>query len=284
MLGLALSTACAGGAGVLRPSPGLEKAERCAPGADPLVCFSPVILQETSGDGAWDRPSLLDFDGSGRLDDDVLALKTRSAPPATLYGERLEGPGGRLFLFYGLYYPVDWSRGSAHPKIDHVGDFEGALVIANSSGLTVEAVVTQAHRRFYLWSARATGSDHPSVSGVLAFDGTHPVLFSESGGHGLYAHGHGAFRPAGGNRYGLGPAGVPSSRVTRLVFDASTLRPISELRRFCTGDNGAFVGLPRGARPPWLWDDARGGPLARPGLIWSDPATLLKLLRSRRRP
>jgi hypothetical protein len=60
----------------------------------------------------------------------------------------------------------------------------------------------------------------------------------------------------------------------------AVVRPLEDLRAFTLGERGAFRGLPRGARPPWLWDDK--GPRELPaGLIVDDPARLLAALGRR---
>ncbi|MFN2433524.1 MAG: hypothetical protein ABR599_12055 [Gemmatimonadota bacterium] len=47
---------------------------------------------------------------------------------------------------------------------------------------------------------------------------------------------------------------------------------------------GHFADLPRGATPPWLWSDRRGGELGAPGAVVLDPAGLYRRLRAARRP
>jgi hypothetical protein len=248
-----------------------------------LERFAPVVIQEV-GHARFDTPMPLDPDGSGLLADDAGALDHVSAPAVPFYAT-LRAKDERLFLFYALYYPLDWSGDPRAPRADHVGDLEGALVVVSRKSLRVEAVATQAHGRFYLW-APAAGPIPPGASGTFAVPpGERPVLFSEAGGHGLYAFGHGRWLPKGGNRYPEGTAGVRPERLVWIQIGApasahtraAELRPLSDLLAFTQGERGGFRGLPRGARPPWLWDD-KGRRELPAGLILDDPARLVDLL------
>jgi hypothetical protein len=62
------------------------------------------------------------------------------------------------------------------------------------------------------------------------------------------------------------------------------LRRLDELQRFTHGPTGKFRDLPRGAQPPWLWSDRRGGALGRQGLLVTDPAGFYQTVRAQRRP
>jgi hypothetical protein len=162
------------------------------------------------------------------------------------------------------------------------------LFVCSRSAAGVEAVITQAHRLFYLWSPAVTRV--PSASGALTLTATgRPILFSESGGHGLYAFGRAPLKPKGGNRYPQGTAAVPAVRL-RLLAPLSEgtgvprqipveLRALEELQRFTHSPDGPFRGLQR-AKPPWLWDDRRGA--VPRGSIVLDPAGFYEaLLRTR---
>jgi hypothetical protein len=262
---------------------------------------------------------VLDPDGSGSLADDVAGwgkapspaadgtaanpaadgTAVAAAPPAAedapapveTGGRRIEvtfyGAASRddqrLYLLYVLYYPADWSSSSRGPEIDHAGDVEGALLVVSRSDGRPEAVVTQAHRRFYLWLPEASaGRSLPSAaSGTFGTteDGR-PLLFAESGGHGLYAFGRGRWHAPGGRRYPSGPAGVPPERLVTLTL--REVRPLEEMRRFAEPSGRTFRGLEGGAVPPWTWSDARGR-RGRPGAIVDDPGELYRELRTVRR-
>jgi hypothetical protein len=181
----------------------------------------------------------------------------------------------RLYLFYGLYYTADWSGRAAAPEVDHRGDFEGALVVVSRERQAVEAVITQAHKRFYLW--------RPS-EGLFIMAGR-PLLFSESGGHGVYSFLDRSWHAKGGRRYPGGMHGLPPISLRRIAVGpglgdvAAVLRPLSEIEPFVDPGDRGFKGLDRGATPPWRW---RGGG-APEGAIVRDPAALYAALRGGRR-
>lgn len=238
-----------------------------------LYRYAPVFLQEVADDprGArWDQPTPFDPDGSGGLADDADAVVGDASSTAPLYALG-RADDDRYYLFYGLYYPADWSGPAAAPRIDHRGDFEGALVVVSRAAGAVEAVVTQAHGRFYLWR----GDRLPRT------DDGRPRLFAESGGHGLYAFIDRPWRAKGGRTYPRGPAGVPRARLR--ILDVAAVDATAELRAFndvllyAEAREARFRGLPRGAKPPWHW---RGGGAAI-GAIVRDPAALYARLAAR---
>jgi hypothetical protein len=248
--------------------------------------FAPILMQETDSglELPWDTPIALDPDRSGTLLDDAMVPTPprRERPP--LYAAQVADEA-RRYVFFGLYYAADWSGEARRPQIDHRGDFEGALVIVDRRTERVEAVVTQAHRLFYLWVAGPSDISRPgSASGTVALSGNgRPILFAESGGHGIYAFGTGVWHPPGGGSYERGTAGVAPSRL--ITFTDFDVRPLDELFSYTDGQNGDFRDLPPdGARPPWQWYDRRGGVLGQSGLIVRDPAALFVALGRHPRP
>lgn len=258
-----------------------------------------------------DRPTALDPDESGSLVDDLEGLTDAAGLAPIPFYAAAGADSGRFYLFYGLYYPADWSGPLERPRIDHPGDFEGALLVVSRGSGRVDAVVTQAHRLFYLWlppqSPLRSSASHSAVSGLVPLSPTgRPLLFAEERGHGLYAWASGRWHPRGGGRYATGPAGVAPERLVRIellpppdraprpgeagVPDAAVVVPaqirrLEELGKFTRRDAGrAFAELPRGAEPPWLWADRRGGPLGEPGAILENPAALLEALLQVSRP
>jgi hypothetical protein len=209
--------------------------------------FAPVLLQETAHP-RWDRPTPFDPDVSGTLADDAEAAWDADAPAPVYTLARADAE--RLYLFYGLYYPADWSGTPQAPHLDHRGDFEGALVVVARAADAVEAAITQAHGRFYFWCPADLG---------IASDGR-PRLFSEAGGHGLYALLERPWHAKGGTRYPHGPAATPHERLRMLALE---IRSFDDVVRHAAPDRARFRGLPRGARPPWFWND---------GAIVLDPA------------
>jgi hypothetical protein len=212
-----------------------------------LTRFAPIVMQETAARpklACWDRPAALDADGSGTLGDDADRVRCDSQAPIPLYASAAADES-RLYLFYGLYYTADWSGSAYAVRVDHRGDFEGALVVVDKARDAVEAIVTQAHKKVTLWPAPP-----------LSPEGR-PLLFAESGGHGLYAWG------------GDGEALVRLSEFA--------IRPLADIEPFTDPGSPRFKELPRGATPPWHWR-FRG---SAPGAIVRDPAALYQSLRRR---
>lgn len=259
----------------------------CAtPASDPLASCAPVVLQEfTPGSSAiLDRPTPLDPDGSGRLADDHAAWRQQPRLGVVPFYAAAHQDAERLYLFYGLYYPADWSGSPEKPRIDHAGDMEGALVIVTRRSGRVEAVIAQAHKLFYLWPLDAAANPGAASGPLSLTPSGRPILFAESGGHGLYAFGGGRWTPRGGGRYPQGPAGVPEGRLLRIEVapegahagprEQAEIRPLDQLR--------AYRDLPRGASPPWEWRDRRGR--GSRGAVIADPAGLQAALQRSARP
>jgi hypothetical protein len=231
-----------------------------------LERFAPIVVQEVATDeraGCWDRPTVFDPDGSGRLADDYRHV-TRPGDPLPFYSMAVRD-GARAYLFYGLYYPMDWSGPPGDPHRDHAGDFEGALVVVARQ--TVEAVITQAHRKLHLWRVGSRTSP-------LTILGDRAVLRAESGGHGLYAF-DGARSPAAAPMAARWISVAPP--VASAAALTASIRPLSEIEPWLDGTGTAFRDLPRGARPPWSW----GGGGVDVGAIVRDPARLYAALRTR---
>jgi len=266
-------------------------------GHEALQQFAPVIFQEREPEAAdWlDRPAPLDADGSGALADDAAWWDRATQPQALvpLYAQASD-EAEQLFLFYGLYYPVDWSGRPDRFRVDHPGDFEGVLVIVSEANGRVEAAITQAHRVLYLWlSPQHRGSEAGSSGSLSLTSDGRPLLFAEAGGHGLYAYGNGSWRPKGGRRYPRGPAAVPRERLLCLAPKPAScadmarvaieIRPLAELTPFCKRVGGPFSDL-RKAKPPWLWSDRYGRDGGREGAIVNAPRALYQALLGARRP
>lgn len=277
---LAMALCACAGPGFLSAPPGPPGPPPCGLGspAEALARCAPLILQERAPGLAapLDRPLPLDFDGSGTLGDDHNAGVRARAELGPFYASA-DSDAERLYLFYGLYYAADWSGDPRDPRIDHPGDFEGALLVVKRATGHVEAVITQAHRRFYLWAPAGRAASRAASGGLALSEAGRPLLFCEAGGHGLYAFGSGAWRPRGGTRYPGGTAAVTTDR-----FDLA-VRPLDALRAFTSGARGGFRELPRGATPPWLWQDRDHPDEAPRGAIVFDPARLYAALRERRR-
>ncbi len=260
--------------------------------------FAPVVMQESRcGNPALDLPLGLDADGSGRLDDDFARLSASSATVAVYYAQAREDHE-RIYLFYAFYYAADLAFTDS-PCVDHLGDLEGALVVVGKASGAVEEVVTEAHGRFYLFTARRRERLPRGYSGDVALTREgRPILFAEGGGHGIYAFADGRWSPAGGEDYPEGTARVSASRLTALLPSEEdrlppwviaersvpvVVRSMDSLERFTAG-TGWLRDLPRDARHPRFWFGRRLGQAWDAGAILDRPRMLLRSLASRPRP
>lgn len=260
--------------------------------------FAPVLMQETE-DPRLDAPCALDADGTDRLDDDHLAVALSQRSPVVWYAEGSEDRAS-FFLVYLIYYAADYSMREGARRIDHLGDLEGALVIVDRTRGEVDAVITEAHGRFYLFeSARegATLSGGASGSFGVTPQGR-PILFAEAGGHGLYAFGQGRWTPRGGTRYPHGTAAVESRRLVCFapggdeppsigaacrLEPSVEVHPLREIDRF-TLATGWLRDLPRAARHPRFWCGHRLGEAWDSGALLLWPRRLWGRLAAGPRP
>ena len=92
------------------------------------------------------------------------------------------------FIHYAVFHPRDWHEWL--PAEMHENDLEGlSLAIRKTGGAgTLVAMETMAHDQFYQYRARPDVSDKSeTIDGeVSVYDGTHPRVFLEAKGHGLY--------------------------------------------------------------------------------------------------
>jgi len=93
------------------------------------------------------------------------------------------------FISYEFFHPRDWHE--LIPQERHENDIEGVvLAVKKGAGYgSLVALESQAHSHFYQYSYAAgiaTGSDN--IDGAITLDGgSHPRIFIEAKGHGVYA-------------------------------------------------------------------------------------------------
>jgi len=92
------------------------------------------------------------------------------------------------FIHYALFHPRDWHEWLAAEM--HENDLEGlSLVIQKTGGAgTLVAMETMAHDQFYQYRAQSGVSDRSeTIDGEVSLqDGTHPRVFVEAKGHGIF--------------------------------------------------------------------------------------------------
>jgi hypothetical protein len=175
---------------------------------DALLRFAPVIFQETSSDPDLvhqDFVTSFDYDGNrvGADNEENLQGVAPDTLKAVVYYSLVETESHR-FLTYFLFHPLDWSPlpNLLWLGIWHENDGESLQVVTRKATQgqpeRVVLLATQAHLWTELYGDAAafpardgwgpTGEPLllPTATGVAH---THPAVFVESGGHGIYSLG-----------------------------------------------------------------------------------------------
>lgn len=159
--------------------------------------YAPWILHETSLRwGRQDIPAAMDFDGDRDATDNWEEMARFELVPTVYY--TLVETRTHIFLTYHLYHPRDWSRFEVGLSEAHEGDGENIQVVVEKANASVVALTTQAH--YDAWSyAPQPGpilSRNETLRGDFEIVQGHPVVYVESGGHGIY----GSHDPRAANR------------------------------------------------------------------------------------
>ncbi|MEZ5403609.1 MAG: hypothetical protein R2729_28270 [Bryobacteraceae bacterium] len=191
---------------VANDAPSLRPAEQTNFGPEPASndpyrmiaeFWAPMLAQETWWQPKSDMPARFDFDGDWNGDDNWDDLDKGSSQAYVHYAA-METPT-HWFLIYNVFHPRDYSdkcvAGSCHEN-----DNEGLILTVRKDGSEfgkLEVMETLAHNNVYSFVAdgRIRGGVH-NVDGAIEFhDGHHPIVFIESGGHGIYgtASSHAAY-------------------------------------------------------------------------------------------
>jgi hypothetical protein len=163
--------------------------------------YAPVFAQETWWTPKADYPTRWDYDNDLAGDNNWDNLE-KGTSQAYIYYAVME-TATHWFLIYNAFHPRDYSdkcmAGSCHEN-----DNEGAILVVQKDGSEfgkLLAMETLAHNNLYSYTTGgAIRSGVHSVEGRIELrDGTHPVIFIESGGHGMYGGNdskHSRYRPA----------------------------------------------------------------------------------------
>ncbi|MDX1981995.1 MAG: hypothetical protein SFV51_17115 [Bryobacteraceae bacterium] len=161
--------------------------------------YAPVFAQETWWMPKADFPTRWDYDNDLAGDNNWDNME-KGTSQAYIYYAVMETPT-HWFLIYNAFHPRDYSdkclAGSCHEN-----DNEGAILVVHKDGSEfgkLLAMETLAHNNLYSYTAdNSVRSGIHSVEGRMELrDGTHPVIFIESGGHGMYGGNdskHGRYR------------------------------------------------------------------------------------------
>lgn len=150
--------------------------------------WAPMLAQETWFDPKADYPTRFDYDGDWHGDNNWDSLEEGTSQ-AYVYYAAME-TSTHWFLIYNVFHPRDYSdkcvAGSCHEN-----DNEGLILTILKDGSRygrLQVMETLAHNNVYSFTAdrRIRPAAH-SIDGPIEFyQEHHPVVFIESGGHGIY--------------------------------------------------------------------------------------------------
>ena len=241
--------------------------------------YAPWVYHEVHAEkGRQDLPTRVDFDGDLRGGNNWDGMARHPLPPVVYYAA-LESET-HWFLSYHLFHPRDWSYARVGLNETHENDGENLQLVVRKQGGRPLVLFTQAH---YFGRAHAPpGLDvRPRAETVRAAllllddagrpspEGTHPGVYVESMGHGIY----GAFDHA--------DLQVAPDGTARLEGGA----PLLTLRPAAPGEAVAEPALPPAAQAvPYglesttekLWPGVRDGALIGAGGLFDGCVPLVR--------
>ena len=163
--------------------------ERHADPRLPLAAhYAPVVAQETWFDPKADYLARFDFDGNWRGDDNWEHTGSGSSQAYVYYA--VMETSTHWFLIYNFFHPRDYAE-RCFAGTCHENDNEGMILTVRKDGTrfgSPQLAETLAHDRIYSYRAdpRVQNGLHRIAGPVEWFEGSHPVVCVESGGHGVY--------------------------------------------------------------------------------------------------
>jgi len=157
------------------------------PYRDLAAHWAPLIAQETWWQPKSDYITRFDYDGDWKGDNNWANLEEGTSQ-AYVYYAAME-TSTHWFLIYNVFHPRDYSdkcvAGSCHEN-----DNEGLILTLAKDGSPygrLQVMETLAHNNIYSFTAdgQVSGGAH-GIDGRIGFHGHRPVVFIESGGHGIY--------------------------------------------------------------------------------------------------
>ena len=150
--------------------------------------WSPMLAQETWFTPKADYPTRFDYDGDLAGDNNWDRLDDGTSQ-AYVYYAAIE-TSTHWFLIYNAFHPRDYSD-KCLAGTCHENDNEGLILTVRKDGSQfgkLQAMETLAHNNVYSYIAdEAVRSGLHNLDGPIEFhEQTHPVVFIESGGHGIY--------------------------------------------------------------------------------------------------
>ena len=153
--------------------------------------WAPFIAQETWFDPKADYLARFDFDGDWQGDNNWDHTDEGSSQAYVHYAAMETRT--HWFLVYDLFHPRDYSDRCVAGTC-HENDSEGIVLTVRKDGSRygrLEAMETLAHNNIYSYFAddRVRGNIHDLDGRVELVDGSHPAVYVEPGGHGVYGTG-----------------------------------------------------------------------------------------------
>ncbi len=159
--------------------------------------YAPVIRQGVASD--QDFITAVDFDGDW-VGNNNWENQPAGDLAAHVYYSVIETET-HWFLFYSLFHPRDYTRDLCAKSAGcHENDMESIQMVVAKDGSTelaevdtpfgkLLAVETLAHSHIYLYAADpSVKGSFLKVRGSVQLEGSHPIVYVETWGHGIYAH------------------------------------------------------------------------------------------------
>jgi hypothetical protein len=150
--------------------------------------YAPFIAQETWWQPKSDYLARFDLDGDWRGDNNWDHAERGSSQAYVHYA--VMETSTHWFLLYNLFHPRDYSDKCVAGAC-HENDNEGLILTVEKDGSAfgrLQAMETLAHNNIYSYAAdRRVASNAHNIDGeVELYEGSQPMVFVESGGHGIY--------------------------------------------------------------------------------------------------
>jgi hypothetical protein len=150
--------------------------------------YAPFLAQETWFQPKADFPSRFDYDGDWEGNNNWNSLDTGSSQAYVHYAAMETAT--HWFLIYNVFHPRDYSDKCVIGTC-HENDNEGLILTVAKDGSEfgrLQVMETLAHNNIYSFTAddRIRNGVHDIDGRIELYQGSHPAVFVESGGHGIY--------------------------------------------------------------------------------------------------
>ncbi len=151
--------------------------------------YSPVILQKMGHQPGYDLPIFFDFDGNLDPRDNLANENKFRTQPVGVYGEVTAVTEDSYYLLYTMFRLKDYD----HPVREvlthlsyHDNDDEGFMIRIDKTTGKITHGEGWFHNHFFLVSKTGESRGDELLQGrIYTEDGTHPVIYAQSMGHGV---------------------------------------------------------------------------------------------------